>query len=123
MRERIAFHKAHESHEMHSDNNNNMMGMIMNAHTGKSRDAYPLLDSDDYLYGEVSQTVIAAGADTTGTTLIALLYYLIRCPSAYLKLQEEVDAVTSYLSEDGTFSASIVSRRTFPVLLFRFNKG
>lgn len=33
-----------------------------------------------------------AGSDTTGISLRAIIYYLIKNPSAYEKLQQEIDA-------------------------------
>jgi cytochrome P450 len=49
---------------------------------------------------------ILAGSDTTGVTLSAILYYLIRNPHSMRKLQQELDeaAQSGKLSQPGTFS-------------------
>lgn len=93
------------------------MGHIMKSQHGKDRKSYPDLAETHLLYAEVSQTVIAAGADTTGTTLIAMLYYLGHSPASQRRLQEEVDSVASEIRVDGTFESKTVRLVSVPFRL------
>ncbi|KAE9369115.1 cytochrome P450 [Stipitochalara longipes BDJ] len=43
----------------------------------------------------ISITNIAAGSDTTAVTLSALFYYLLKHPSSYKRLQQEIDAASA----------------------------
>lgn len=52
-------------------------------------------------------TVLAAcrlaGSDTTGISLRAIIYYLVKTPRAYKKLQDEIDAA----DRDGKLSSNV----------------
>jgi cytochrome P450 len=52
---------------------------------------------------------VIAGSDTTGITLAAIMYHLIRNPTSMRKLQKELDDATDQgsLSESATFSEAI----------------
>ncbi|KAN0119335.1 cytochrome P450 [Hyaloscypha variabilis] len=55
----------------------------------------------------ISITNIAAGSDTTGVTLSVVLYYLLKHPATYNRLQEEIDSA----SADGKIDDPITFRQ------------
>lgn len=85
------------------------MSLLLNQSQQKSDAPYNLLEpSLDARIKEMCQTVIAAGSETTGSTLTALLYYVETNPDVRKKLVAEVEAVVDELLPDGTFPASVV---------------
>jgi cytochrome P450 len=61
---------------------------------------------DDRLAGQVPTGNVIAGSDTTGITLAAALYHLIRNPDSMRKLQHELDEAThrGELSQAATYA-------------------
>jgi cytochrome P450 len=56
-----------------------------------------------------STTVVGAGSDTTGISLRAILYYIVKDPGVYAKLTDEINsfASTGQISDPVTFSESL----------------
>ncbi|OGE48035.1 hypothetical protein PENARI_c033G04918 [Penicillium arizonense] len=69
---------------------------ILMAHSLETTGKLPKLN---YLTAEAF-TFIDAGVDTTGRTLAAAVYYVLRTPSVEKKLQEELDSLSLWGSEN-----------------------
>src|ERR1700685_1076014 len=80
-----------------------MLGRFIEA---KHPDGRPL-NTEEVL--EEAMTVVAAGSDTTGIALRAILYYVIRDPRVDQKLVEEIDTFANdqKISDPITYSESL----------------
>lgn len=86
------------------------MSLLLKQSQEKSDAPYSLLEpSIDARIKEMCQTVIAAGSETTGSTLTALLYYVGSAPEVLRKLLAEIEASSNDVLEDGTFPLTTVS--------------
>lgn len=99
----------HKEDIQHESEAHDQMSLLLKQSTEKSDSPYTLLEpSIDARIKEMCQTVIAAGSETTGSTLTALVFYVATTPGVLSQLLAEIDACE--VSDDGTFPASVVSR-------------
>lgn len=91
----------------------NQMALLLRASRGgKSDTPFNLLAPIRDRIKQICQSIIAAGSDTTGTTLTALFYFLLHEEDAMHKLLAEVDSNSSSMEDEnqGIFSLQMVSR-------------
>ncbi|KZT51464.1 cytochrome P450 [Calocera cornea HHB12733] len=89
------------SPETHSD----MMTFMLNLRDAKGEE---ILSTDQVQRD--CKAVIAAGADTTASTLSALLYYICKDRRVYQTLQKEIDEASLDLEANQPFSASMTEK-------------
>lgn len=86
------------------------MSLLLQAsQSGKSDAPFTLLAPVRDRIKQVCQSIIAAGSDTTGSTLTAFFYYLLRNKGAMDQLLEEVEANAASASDNGIFPLQTVS--------------
>lgn len=85
------------------------MSLLLRQSQEKSDTPYAMLEpSLDDRIKEMCQTVIAAGSETTGSTLTALAYFVATTQGVLSKLLSEIESVSENVLPDGTFSSSTV---------------
>jgi len=92
------------SPETHSD----MMSMMLELRDAKGEE---VLTTDQVQRD--CKAVIAAGSDTTASTLAALLYYICKDRSVYHTLQKEIDRAALELEADQPFSATMTEKMPY----------
>jgi cytochrome P450 len=85
------------------------MSILLKQCQHKADTPYPLLESNlENRITEMCQTVIAAGSETTGATLTALTYYVLRNHHVLARLMAEIQDNASESIPDGTFPLKVV---------------
>ena len=100
------------------------MALLLRASRGgKSDMPFNLLAPIRDRIKQICQSIIAAGSDTTGTTLTALFYFLLHEEDAMHKLLAEVDASSSSMGDEnqGVFSLQMASRNVESKLVSRLS--
>jgi cytochrome P450 len=87
--------------------------LLQASHSGKSDTPYTLLAPVRDRIKQMCQSIIAAGSDTTGTTLTALFYFVLHDKGAMNQLMEEVELNASSIgdNDNGSFSLQTASQR------------
>ena len=110
-----------EAEEVPDQTHQNQMALLLRASRGGKSDApFNLLAPTRDRIKQICQSIIAAGSDTTGTTLTALFYFLLHEKSAMDKLVAEVDDNSSAMGDEnkGIFPLQTASRNAEDRLLF-----
>lgn len=101
-----------QRHEAESQAGTDQMALLLHvSRSGKSDAPFTLLAPMRDRIKQTCQSIIAAGSDTTGTTLTALFHFLLHNKKAMSKLMEEVESQATSVGDNGIFPLQTARRK------------